>query len=73
MKQIPARIEKELAELEAARAANSSTAEQPAQIADAIGFVPPKPESAPPARPQMPPAAPSARNQEPKINLALRL
>jgi hypothetical protein len=72
-KQIPARIEKELAELEAARASNSSSPEEAAQIAEEIGFVPPKPESAPPPRPQIVPAAPPARNQEPKINLALRL
>jgi hypothetical protein len=72
-KQIPARIEKELAELEAARASNSSSAEEAAQIAEEIGFVPPKPEPATPPRPQMSPAAPPARNQEPKINLALRL
>jgi hypothetical protein len=73
LKQIPARIEKELAELEAARVSTSSIAEEAAQIAVEIGFVSPKPEPALPSHPQMPLSGPPARNQEPKINLARRL
>jgi hypothetical protein len=37
-KQIPARIEKELAELEAAPASNSSSPEEAGQITEEIGF-----------------------------------
>jgi hypothetical protein len=82
--QIPARIEKELAEIEAARdqatSAAKALAPEPTPAAE-IGFVPSEIDSAPlapalavPSQPQTRPAVhPQGGKTEPKINLALRL
>jgi hypothetical protein len=79
LRQIPARIENELAELEA-RVGQTVSPANPApgsNPAPEIGFVPSETESMPQTaalgQPKAVSAAPTARREEPKINLALRL
>jgi hypothetical protein len=77
MHQIPARIDQELAEIEAATASASPSAANATEIAAEIGFVPSATVSAAntagPAQPKPLSATPPTRREDPKINLALRL